>query len=96
MKRRRISPSSWRLARVLWEADAGVTYGDVGKRLGVTRQAVFQHGRAAGWVRHECGDPLLVGLADAGLSRRLPVASALSLAEILREMEQAIGGVPMR
>jgi hypothetical protein len=95
MKRRGIAPSHWRLARLAWEQDEGISFAELGRRLRVTRQAVYQHACRDGWVRPEGGsDPLLAELADAGLSRRLPPSIALSLATTLLEMAHAIDGTP--
>ncbi|MGF6608786.1 hypothetical protein OKW45_003708 [Paraburkholderia sp. WSM4175] len=94
MKRSSISPSRWKLARVSWEWDEGVSYAELGRRLRVTRQAVYQHACRDGWARTEGGgDPLLAEVARAGLSW-LPPSIAQSLAATLGEMAEAIGGLP--
>lgn len=94
MKRRTIPRSCWRLARVAWEADNRSSYAEIARKLKVTRQAVFQRARNEGWARHECDDPLLAQLADAGIARALPSSLALGLAEALLAMGWGTGGPP--
>lgn len=94
-KRRTIPPSRWRLARVAWEADCRLSYAEIGRKLKVSRQAVFERARREGWSRQRLKiDPLFTQLADAGLGRTLPVYVALGIAEVLRAMERAIGRQP--
>lgn len=95
-KRRMIPPSRWRLARVAWEADCRLSYADIGRKLTVSRQAVFERARREGWARQRRKiDPLFPHLADAGLGCTLPVYVALGIAEALLAMERAIGRPPV-
>jgi predicted transcriptional regulator len=89
--RNRIPASSWKLARIAWEADGRLSYAEIARKLKVSRQAVAARALGEGWARqHRKADPLFTHLADAGLGRRLPVYAVLEIAETLRAMEQAI------
>lgn len=47
----RLGPDDWERARVLWEADATMTHGDLAKMLGTTKQAVQYQAKKHKWTK---------------------------------------------
>lgn len=47
----RLTAEQWSLARAKWEADPIVTFEELGKEFGVSKQAVQKRAKDGGWVR---------------------------------------------
>lgn len=51
MARQLISEEQWKEARILWESDDKISYGDVAKKLSISKQAVGKKAKVEGWQR---------------------------------------------
>lgn len=61
----RLTAEQWAIARAKWEADPVLTFEDVGKEFGISKQAVQKRAASGGWVRKTDGLAQLAARAHA-------------------------------
>lgn len=61
----RLTAEQWAIARAKWEADPLVTFEELGKEYGVSKQAVQKRAKEGGWVRRADGMAQLAARAHA-------------------------------
>ncbi len=63
----------WAIARAKWEADPLLTYDELGKTLGISKQAVQKRAATGNWQRHSDGLAVLAARAHARADQNIDV-----------------------
>lgn len=76
MVSKRLTGEEWAQCRALFECDPKVSYGELAKRFGVSKQAIYARAKAGGWKRDEEAHARLVKRAHgkADETSKLPEA----------------------